>query len=78
MRTRGVKLIDPVLETCQVEWLVLSAEECPDEISERRVVLTYFRVPHEPWGPGRAFVRPVEIRRSRYRVLFRQLSGVGD
>lgn len=76
MRRRGVKLIDPVLQTGQLDWLVVPAKECPDGAAERQVVTVHFRVPHEPWGPDRAFVHPVSIRRSRRRVLFRQESGI--
>ena len=76
MKTRGVKVLDPVLDTRQLDWLVVSIRECPDETAERHLILTHFRVPHEPWGSDRAFVRPVQIRRSRFRVLFRQESGV--
>lgn len=76
MKTQGVKLIDRSTHSCQLDWLILSARECPDEATERRVVLSYFRVPHEPWAPERAFVQPVVIRRSRRRVLFCQQSGL--
>lgn len=76
MRTRGVKVLDPVSETVQVDWMVIPAEECPDEETERFLIATYFRVAHEPWGPERAFVRPVVVRRSRRRVFFSQESGL--
>jgi len=76
MRTRGVKVIDPVLQTAQVEWLVVPASQCQDETAEHHLVHTYFRRPHEPWGRERAFVLPVRVRRSRRRVLFCQESGV--
>ena len=76
MRTRGVKILDPVLQMTQVDWLVVPIRECPDQAAEFRVASRHFRVPHGPWGPGRAFVRPVTIRRSRRRVLFRQKSGL--
>lgn len=76
MKTRGVKVFDPVLHTSQLDWLVVSAQECPDGAAERRVVTAHFRVPHEPWGPDLAFVQPVRIRRSRRRVLFHQECGV--
>jgi len=76
MKTQGVKVLDPVLETNQLQWLVVPARECPDNESERRVIARYFRVPHEPWGPEKAFVGPVEIRRSRHRVLFCQELGI--
>ncbi len=76
MSIQGVKMTDPVLETGQLDWLVVSIRECPDEHTERRVVSAQFRVPHEPWGPQGAYVRPVRIRRNRHRVLFRQESGI--
>lgn len=76
MKTHGVKMTDPVFETGQFDWLVVSIRECPDEHAERRVVSAQFRVPHEPWGPQGAYVRPVSVRRSRRRVLFRQESGI--
>jgi hypothetical protein len=76
MKTRGVKVLDPVLETGQLDWLMLSTAQCPDAAAERRVIAAYFRVPHEPWGADRAFVLPVLIRRSRRRVLFYQVSGL--
>ncbi|NQT16644.1 MAG: hypothetical protein HQ582_28050 [Planctomycetes bacterium] len=76
MRMQGVRVLDPVLETCQVDWLVISARDCPDEASERRISLQHFRVPHKPWGPDSAFVEAVTVRRGRFRVLFRQESGV--
>lgn len=75
MRTQGVKLLDPVLETSQL-WLIIPSHECPDQAAELTVVAAHFRVPHEPWGLIKAFVQPVKIRRSRRRVLFRQESGV--
>ncbi len=76
MRTRGVKVLDPLLHTAQVEWLVVPAHQCRDETTERQLVDTYFRRPHEPWGRELAFVLPVRVRRSRRRVLFCQESGV--
>ena len=75
MRTHGVKQLDPVAQTRQLDWLVLPARSCPDREAERRVAAVYFRVPHEPWGRERAFVHPVTVRRSRRRVLFVQQSG---
>ena len=77
MRSQGVKFLDRVLQNSQVHWLVLRREECPDEHSERRIILSYFRVPHEPWTLPAAFVHPVRVRRSRRRVIFYQESGVG-
>ena len=76
MRTQGSKVIDPTLETDVLEWLIVPVRECPDEVSERRIVASYFRVPHSHWGVLRAFVRPVQIRRSRRRVLFCQQLGI--
>ncbi len=76
MKTRGVKLLDPVLETAQIDWLVLPVQECRDEEEEGRVITSHFRKPHEPWGHSGAFVLPVRVRRSRWRVLFRQESGL--
>ena len=75
MRTQGVKLLDPVLETSQL-WLIIPKQECPDEAAELNVVAAHFRVPHEAWGLIKGFVQPVKIRRSRRRVLFSQESGV--
>ena len=76
MRTRRVKLLDPVVETAQIDWLVMPAEECPSEEDEGRVISSHFRKPHEPWGHSGAFVLPVRVRRSRWRVLFYQESGL--
>ena len=76
MKMRGMKLLDPLAWTSQVEWLVVRAEECPDQDAEHRIILSHFRKAHEPWSPVRAFVGPVRIRRSRRRVLFRQESGL--
>jgi hypothetical protein len=76
MRTRGVKSLDPVLETVQIDWLVVPAQECRNDQDEGRLISTHFRKPHEPWGNSRAFVMPVRIRRTRSRVLFRQESGL--
>jgi hypothetical protein len=76
MKTRGIKLLDPVLESSQIDWLVLPVEECRREEDEVRVISSQFRKPHEPWGHSGAFVLPVRIRRSRWRVLFWQESGL--
>ena len=76
MKTNGIKMSDEVLETSQLDWLVVPIRECPDGHAERRVISVQFRVPHEPWGPHGAYVRPVRIRRSRRRVLFCQESGI--
>ena len=46
------------------------------EEDEGRVISSHFRKPHEPWGHSGAFVLPVRIRRSRWRVLFWQESGL--
>ena len=76
MRSNGVKVSDPLGETGQVEWMVVSADQCPDASAEGQIISRYFRRPHEPWPPAQAFVEPVEVRRSRRRVLFRQRSGL--
>ena len=76
MRTSGVKLFDPVLETMQINWLVVPADECRNAQDERLLISSHFRKPHEPWCPSQAFVMPVRIRRSRSRVLFLQQSGL--
>lgn len=76
MRTQGMKVLDPVLEHGQIDWLIVPAQECPNQEAERRLAQAYFRVPHEPWGAERAFVLPVCVRRSRRRVLFVQQSGL--
>ncbi len=76
MITRGTKFMDPVLETNQLDWLVVASEECPDTASEQQLVARHFRIPHQPWGSRGAFVTTVVIRRSRRRVLFRQESGI--
>lgn len=76
MLRAGTYLPDPVMEHQQVEWLLVSADECPDSRAEEYFIRTYFRVPQPPWGPHGAFVKPVEIRRSRGWVLFRQVSGI--
>ena len=76
MRTKGIKVLDRALETCQVYWLVVRIKECPDEATERRLIETYFLVPHTVWSTPPAFVEPVQVRRTRTRVLFRQHSGI--
>jgi len=76
MRTRGVKLLDPTLETIQIDWLIVPILECRSVEDESRLISRHFRKPHEPWTPTRAFVMPVCIRRSRRRVLFLQQSGL--
>ena len=76
MRNSGVKLLDPILDTIQTDWLVVPAEDCRDARAEERLIDSHFRRAHEPWGPSRAFVMPVRVRRSRRRVLFLQQSGL--
>jgi hypothetical protein len=76
MRTCGVKLLDPVLDTSQIDWLVVPAQDCRSVEDEWRLISRHFRKPHEAWGPCRAFVMPVRVRRSRRRVLFSQQSGL--
>jgi hypothetical protein len=78
MRTRGVKLLDPVVETVQIDWLVVPVKECSNEEDEGRLICSHFRRPHEPWGHSGAFVLPVLVRRSRRRVLFCQESGLNS
>jgi hypothetical protein len=69
-------MLDPVLDTAQIDWLVLPVAKCPGPADEWNVISSHFRKPHEPWGPSRAFVLPVRVRRSRRRVLFWQQSGL--
>jgi hypothetical protein len=76
MRNSGVKSLDPVMETAQIDWLIVPIEECRDTGAEERLISSYFRKPHEACWPNRAFVMPVCIRRSRSRVLFSQQSGL--
>jgi hypothetical protein len=76
MRTRGTRLVDSMVGTVQVDWLLIPTEECRDIHAENRVIRMHFRQPHEPWGHHGAFVLPVCIRRSRRRVLFFQQSGI--
>jgi len=76
MTKRGVKLLDPLQENAQIDWLVVSAVECRSEQDEYRWINRHFRKPHEPWGHSQAFVAPVNVRRSRNRVLFLQQSGL--
>jgi hypothetical protein len=76
MRTCGIKLLDSVLGTVQIDWIVVPTNECRDIVAENKLVRKHFRKPHEPWGHRGAFVMPVCIRRSRHRVLFVQQSGI--
>ena len=65
MRTRGVKLLDPLIETFQIDWLLLPVAECPREEDEIRVISSQFRKPHKPWGHSSGSEsRPVCVRRS--------------
>lgn len=73
MRKSGVRLLD---EVRQIDWLIVSAEQCRDEASQQRLIARHFRIPHGPSGNDLTFVRNVSIRRSRRRILFRQESGV--
>ena len=75
MRTYGIRAFDPVIQSQQLDWLVVSVRECPNQRAERSVVMARFRVAHAPCGPQGAYVQPVRIRRGRHRVLFRQESG---
>lgn len=76
MLRSGVHLLDPVLDQRQVEWLLVSLDECPDREAEERIIRTYFRIPQAPWGNHGAYVEPVEIRRAKSWILFRQVSGI--
>ncbi len=76
MKDHGTKVLDPGVESIQLEWLVIPVEKCPDTSSEEQVAGRYFRRPHDAWAPQRAFVAPVTVRSSRRRKLFCQLSGV--
>ncbi len=76
MRMRGVKVLDSVSHSRQLDWLIVPAHQCLDEHDEQLLIAAHFRVPHEPWAPRRAFVEEVVIQRSSRRVLFRQESGL--
>ena len=76
MRIHGSKVLDPGVESLQLEWLVISVDKCPDMAAEEHLAGKHFRTPHEAWAPQRAFVAPVTVRSSRRRKLFCQLSGV--
>ncbi len=75
MRDRGIRILD-YAETRQVRWLLASINECRDESTERRIIRSWFLLPHAAWSCPPAFVEPVVICRSRRRVLFRQQAGV--
>ena len=76
MRTSGVKSLDPAVDNLQIDWLLVPVCECRGPHEEERLISSHFRKPHDPWGPNRAFVMPVCVRRSRRRVLFFQQSGL--
>jgi hypothetical protein len=76
MRTRGMKLLDAVLGTMQIDWLVVPVKFCRDSAAEESYIRRHFRKPHEPWAHGGAYVLPVCVRRSSRRVLFFQKSGI--
>ena len=76
MKSHGLKVLDPGVESLQLAWLVISVDKCPDMATEEHLAGKYFRKPHEAWAPQRAFVAPVIVRSSRRRKLFYQLSGV--
>ena len=76
MTSRGLKVLDPGVESLQLDWMVISVDECPDIATEKHLAGKYFRKPHDAWAPQRAFVAPVTVRSSRRRKLFCQLSGV--
>ncbi len=73
MRKSGIKQLDDIR---QIDWLIMPAERCPDQLTLDRLIARYFRIPHEPEGNDLTFVEEVRIRRSRRRILFRQESGV--
>lgn len=76
MKTQGIKELDARLQDQQLDWLVVPVRECPDAQAESHWVNRFFRIPHEPYGSNRSFVRPVCVRRTQRRVLFLQESGV--
>jgi hypothetical protein len=76
MQLRGVRVLDPILDDVQIDWIIVPVDACPNEEAERHFSRQHFRVPHEPWGSQRAFVLPVAVRRSRRRVLLLQQSGL--
>lgn len=76
MKKHGVKILDPSAETLQVDWLLVSADECPDDQTLATLVRRHFRKAHEPWGSNRAYVHEVVVRRTRRRILLLQYSGL--
>jgi len=76
MKIRGVKRVDGKSQSLQIDWMLVSMEECDGPEIEQELIATYFRVAHEPWHPTGAYVEPVAVRRGKRRVLFRQHSGV--
>jgi hypothetical protein len=75
MRDRGTRILDRA-ETRQVRWLVVSADDCPGESAEQKIIRGCFPVPHAAWTWPPAFVGPVLVYRTRRRVLFRQQAGI--
>jgi len=73
MRKSGVKCLDDIR---QIDWLVVSKEQCPDQSTQERLIACYFRIPHQSSGNDLTFVQEVTIRHSRRRILFYQESGV--
>lgn len=73
---KGVKVVDHVLDTMQIDWLLISKTDCPNPEEEHRLISSHFRKPHDPWGAEGAFVTPVSVRYGRNRILFRQESGL--
>lgn len=76
MKIRGVKRVDGKSQSLQIDWLMVSRDECSGLDVEQELIATYFRVAHEPWHPTGAYVEPVAVLRGRQRVLFRQHSGI--
>jgi len=73
MRKSGVKCFDDIR---QIDWLIVPADQCPNQSAQERLIACHFRIPHDPSGSDLTFVQEVSIRRSRRRILFRQESGV--
>ena len=76
MRTRGVKIGDPVVAADQLDWMLLSSSECPNDGAEQRVIAAHFRRPHEPWGGDRAFVLPVVALLLAYLAFHLLIAGL--
>ena len=73
---QGIKVLDRVLETSQIDWLVIRREECPDENAERPGRRGPLPCAARAVEHASGLRRPGANRRSRNRVLFCQESGV--